>query len=92
MSTVLVLLLTLLTRIRFSEYRHSSSIVFLRLRAAFSNLALPLFFFLVTTDAVGRGSFSVLCLNSLAVHRDLRQLCGARRLLLGARSSSRTLL
>ena len=44
-SSALVLLLTLLTRIRSSEYRRPSSIVFLRLRAAFGNLVLPLFFF-----------------------------------------------
>ena len=36
---------------------------------------------------VGRGSFPVLCLNSLAAHRDLSHLCAARRLLRAARSS-----
>ena len=44
-SSALVLLLPLLTRIRSSEYRRPSSMVFLRLRAAFGNVALPLFFF-----------------------------------------------
>ena len=34
----------LLTRIRFSEYRHPSS-AFLQLRVAFGNVALPVFFF-----------------------------------------------
>ena len=45
----------------------------------------------VTTRSVGRVSFSVLCLNSLAAHRDLSHLCAARRLLRAARSSSVTL-
>ena len=49
------------------------------------------FLLLVTTGAVGRGSFSVLCLNSLAAHRDLCHQCAARRLLRTARSSSVTL-
>ena len=42
---------------------------------------------LVTTGTVGRG-FSVLCLTSLAAHRDLSYLCAARPLLRAARSSS----
>ena len=63
MSSALVLLLTLLTRIRSSEYRRPSSIVVLRLRAALGNLAVASFLLLVTTGAVGRGSFSVLCLK-----------------------------
>ena len=46
------------------------------------------FLLLVTTGAVGRGDFSVLCQNSLAAHRDL---CAARRLLRAARSTSVTL-
>ena len=49
------------------------------------------FLLLVTTGAVGRGSFSVLCLNSLAAHRDLSHWCAARHLLRAARSSSITL-
>ena len=49
------------------------------------------FLLLVATGAVGRGSLSVLCLNSLTAHRDLSHLCVARRLLRVARSCSVTL-
>ena len=50
------------------------------------------FFFLVTTGAVGRGSFSVLCLNSLPAHRDLSPaaLCGSLRLRGALLASSNT--
>ena len=43
------------------------------------------FLLLVTTGAVGWGSFSVLCPSSFAAHRDLSHLCAARRLLRAAR-------
>ena len=82
-SSALVLLFILLTRNRSSEYRRPSSIVFLRLRSAFGNLALPLLFFW-SPLALGRGAFSVLCLNSLAAHRDLSHLSRTSPLASGA--------
>ena len=83
-SSALVLLLTLLTLTRSSEYRRPSSIVVLRLRAAFWQSGVASFLLLVTTGAVGRGSFSVRCLNSLAAHRDLSHRCRTSRLASGA--------
>ena len=83
-SSALVLLLTLLTLIQSSWYRHTSSVVFLRLRAVFANLALPLFFLKSPLDLLVV-VLSLLCLNSLAAHRDLSHLCAARRLLRAAR-------
>ena len=50
---------------------------------AFGNLALPLLFFW-SPLALGRGAFSVLCLNSLAAHRDLSHLSRTSPLASGA--------
>ena len=88
-SSAHVLLLTLLTRLRSSECRHPPSVVCLRLRAVFGESGVASFLLLVTTGAVGRGSFSVLCLNSLAAHRDA--ICVPHVVLRAARSSSVTL-
>ena len=72
-SSALVLLFILLTRNRSSEYRRPSSIVFLRLRSAFGNLALLFLFF-----------WSPLALGRLAAHRDLSHLSRTSPLASGA--------
>ena len=70
----------LLTRIQFSEYRHPSS-AFSATSCCVRQCGVAGFLLLVSTGAVGRGSFTVLCLNSLTAHRGLSLLCVARRLL-----------